>query len=107
MPAINIFRLILSPIDAVQKPPVSLPFLVGGIAIIAAGPHTTAGTVACLYSTRIPRAESAPLPSDRYLDGMSVLWLATQSHASLRLIQVSVKRERITYGLPLFVPVSR
>ncbi len=44
---------------------------------------------------------------DRYLDGMSVLWLATQSHASLRLIQVSVKRERTTYGLPLFVPVSR
>jgi len=46
------------------------------------------------------------LPSD-HLDGMSVLWLATQSQVSLRLIQVSVKRERMTYGLPLFVPVSR
>src|ERR1700720_3590803 len=31
-----------------------------------------------------------------YLDGMSVLWLATQSQASLRFIQVSVKRERMT-----------
>ena len=31
-----------------------------------------------------------------YLDGMSVLWLATQSQVSLRLIHVSVKRERIT-----------
>jgi hypothetical protein len=31
-----------------------------------------------------------------YLDGISVLWLATQSQTPSRLIQVSVKRERIT-----------
>jgi hypothetical protein len=31
-----------------------------------------------------------------YLDGMSVLWLATHSQTVLRLIQVSVKRERMT-----------
>jgi hypothetical protein len=43
-----------------------------------------------------PIAERLGLPVEDYLDGMSVLWLATQSQASLRLIHVSVKRERIT-----------
>src|SRR5262245_40583253 len=42
-----------------------------------------------------------------YFAGIRVLWLATHCHVPLRRIHVSVYRERITYFLPLFVPVSR